>query len=134
MKVLVDTSVWLLALRRKPPRMTDVENELTELVEEGRVLMLGAIRQELLSGIRSTDHFKKLRDSLRAFPDLQLEVGDYENAAKCCNKCRSAGFQGSNTDFLLCAVAMRANATIFTTDGDFQRFDGVLHFGLHQLR
>jgi hypothetical protein len=134
MNVLVDTSVWSLALRRKPRRMTGVENELTELVEEGRVLMLGAIRQELLSGIRSADQFRRLRDSLRAFPDLHLGAEDYENAASCFNRCRSAGFQGSNTDFLLCAVALRSEAAIFTTDADFQRFDRVLHFGLHQLR
>jgi predicted nucleic acid-binding protein len=76
MNVLVDTSVWSLALRRNSPRGTAAEMELAELIREGRVLMLGAIRQELLSGIRSNEQFKRLRDGLRAFSDIVLEEAD----------------------------------------------------------
>jgi hypothetical protein len=134
MNVLVDTSVWSLALRRNAPHGTTAERELVELIGEGRVLMLGAIRQELLSGIRSTAQFEKLRDGLRAFPNLPLEEADYEQAATCFNRCRAKGLQGSNTDFLLCAVAIRRNTAILTTDNDFEAFARVLHFKLHQLR
>jgi predicted nucleic acid-binding protein len=134
MNVLVDTSVWSLALRRHAPRETSVERELAELIGEGRVLMLGAIRQELLSGIRTNEQFKKLRDSLRAFPDEPLGQEDYEDAASCFNRCRAKGIQGSNTDFLLCAVALRRNVAILTTDGDFKGFAKHLRFPLHQPR
>jgi predicted nucleic acid-binding protein len=134
MNVLVDTSVWSLAFRRDAPRGTAPEDELRELIREGRVLMLGAIRQELLSGIRTAEQFKKLRERLRAFPDLPLSEADYEEAASCFNRCRSRGVQGSNTDFLMCAVALRRSATILTTDGDFPRFARVLQVKLHQPR
>ena len=134
MKVLVDTSVWSLALRRGSPRGTDAERELVELIAEGRVLMLGAIRQELLSGIRVSEQFKKLRDSLRSFADEPLEQEDYEEAASCFNRCRSKGVQGSNTDFLLCAVALRRSAPILTTDADFTGFAKHLHIKLHRSR
>jgi predicted nucleic acid-binding protein len=134
MNVLVDTSVWSLALRRNRPRGTPAEIELVELIREGRVLMLGAIRQELLSGIRSNDQFKKLRDGLRAFPDTLLEEGDYEEAASCFNRCRARGLQGSNTDFLICAVAIQRDAAVLTTDDDFEGFARVLHVNLHQPR
>ncbi len=134
MNVLVDTSVWSLALRRRAPRKTSVERELTELIGEGRVLMLGAIRQELLSGIRTVEQFKKLRDSLRSFPDEPLSQEDYEDAANCFNRCRVKGIQGSNTDFLLCAVALRRTVPIFTTDDDFRGFAKHLRLELHQPR
>jgi predicted nucleic acid-binding protein len=134
MNVLVDTSIWSLALRRNSPRGTSAEMELVELVREGRVLMLGAIRQELLSGIRSNEQFKKLRDGLRAFSDLVLEEADYEEAASCFNRCRAKGLQGSNTDFLICAVGIRRNAAVLTTDDDFEGFADVLHLNLHQPR
>jgi predicted nucleic acid-binding protein len=134
MNVLVDTSIWSLALRRNSPRGTSAEMELVELVREGRVLMLGAIRQELLSGIRSNEQFKKLRDGLRAFSDLVLEEADYEEAASCFNRCRAKGLQGSNTDFLICAVGIRRNAAVLTTDDDFEGFADVLHLHLHQPR
>ena len=134
MNVLVDTSVWSLALRRSSPHGTPDEMELIELIREGRVLMLGAIRQELLSGIRSNEQFKKLRDGLRAFGDIVLEEADYAEAASCFNRCRAKGLQGSNTDFLICAVAFRRNAAVLTTDDDFERFTRVLHVNLHQPR
>lgn len=134
MNVIVDTSVWSLALRRDAPRGTPEENELKELIGEGRVLMLGAVRQELLSGVRGAEQFRKLRDHLRAFPDIALEEADYEEAASCFNRCRSRGIQGSNTDFLLCAVAIRREVAILTTDDDFPRFAKVLHVRLHELR
>jgi predicted nucleic acid-binding protein len=96
--------------------------------------MLGAIRQELLSGIRTIEQFKKLRDSLRSFPDEPLSQEDYEDAANCFNRCRVKGAQGSNTDFLLCAVALRRSVPIFTTDDDFQGFAKHLRLELHQPR
>ncbi len=134
MNVLVDTSVWSLALRRGAPRHTSPERELAELVREGRVLMAGPIRQEILSGVRTTEQFKALRDRLRAFPDITLDVSDYEEAAACFNRCSAKGIQGSNTDFLLCALALRTGAAILTTDGDFELFARILQFKLHSPR
>ena len=96
--------------------------------------MIGAVRQELLSGIRTAEQFKKLRERLRAFPDLTVETSDYEEAAACFNRCRSRGIQGSNTDFLICALALRCDAPILTTDQDFSKFAAVLPIKLHQLR
>lgn len=134
MNVLVDTSVWSLALRRNTATPTPETEELTELIREGRVAMIGAVRQELLSGIRDKKQFTKLRETLRAFPDLELDEIDYEEAAGCFNVCRAAGLQGSNTDFLMCAVSIRRQIAIFTTDLDFERFSKVLDLKLHRSR
>lgn len=84
--------------------------------------MLGIIRQELLSGIRYTEQFMQLRNYLRAFSDLELTSEDYELAAEFFNICRKNGVQGSNTDFLICAIAHRRNHSILTTDKDFENF------------
>lgn len=134
MNVIVDTSVWSLALRRDAPRESPPERELAELVREGRVLIAGPIRQEILSGVRVPEQYKALRDKLRAFPDVVLGVNDYEAAAACFNRCRSRGVQGSNTDFLLCAVALRLDAAILTTDKDFDHFTKILRIKLHRPR
>jgi predicted nucleic acid-binding protein len=132
--VLVDTSVWSLALRRPAGEDNAEAAELTELVREGRVEMIGAIRQEILSGIRAPEQFRKLRDRLRAFPDVALDESDYEEAAACFNRCRAKGLQGSNTDFLMCAVSLRHDLAILTTDKDFSGFARVLGFELHAPR
>jgi predicted nucleic acid-binding protein len=132
--ILVDTSVWSLALRRSAPRGGAEVTELAELIREGRVAMISAIRQEILSGIRAAEQFRKLRDRLRAFSDETLDESDYEEAASCFNRCRAKGLQGSNTDFLMCAVSLRRGFAILTTDEDFEAFARVLGFAVHEPR
>lgn len=123
MNVLVDSSVWSLALRRNTTNdAIAIVNVLRDLIADGRVVLLGAIRQEVLSGVRYKEQFTRLQEYLRAFPDLDLTTEDYELAAEFFNTCRSNGVQGSNTDFLLCAVAHRRGYSIFTTDKDFENF------------
>jgi len=123
MKVVVDTSVWSLALRRNNlDNAVRVVNRLRELIADGKVVLVGAVRQEVLSGIRNLEQFTRLRDYLRAFPDLQLFSEDYELAAQYYNTCRQHGIQGANTDFLLCAIAHNRNYSILTTDKDFDSF------------
>ena len=134
MKVLVDTSVWSLALRRDLPPDGPEVSELSELIKETRVQMIGPVRQELLSGIKSQAQFQKLRNHLRSFPDLELTTHDYEYAAEFFNLCRSKGVQGSNTDFLICAIALRHKTAIFTTDRDFTLFQLHLPIMLHRPR
>lgn len=132
MKVLVDTSVWSLALRRRGASTHDAtRSALASLLEDGRVVMIGAIRQELLSGIKERAQFETLREHLRAFPDLPLTAEDYEEAAAFFNTCREKGIQGSNTDFLICAVAVRNGLSILTNDEDFKHFAKVLPVSLH---
>lgn len=134
MRVLIDTSVWSLALRRNQPADSIVVTELIELIREVRGQMIGPVRQELLSGIKNQVQFQKLRNHLRAFPDLEVTTRDYESAADFFNLCRGKGVQGSNTDFLICAVAVRYNIPIFTTDEDFTLFKTHLPITLHLPR
>ena len=135
MNVLVDTSVWSLALRRREvDEESKIVRELRELIAEGSAVMIGPIRQELLSGIRNEQQFDSLRDHLRAFPDLLLEMIDFERAAEQLTACRIRGIQGSNTDFLICAVSERLDLSIFTTDDDFTHFSEHLPIRLHRAR
>ncbi|HYT67315.1 MAG TPA: PIN domain-containing protein [Vicinamibacterales bacterium] len=131
MRVLVDTSVWTLALRRGARPHDPAVAELRSLIDEGRVALIGPIRQELLSGIRTPDAFERLRDHLRPFADEHLDSIDFERAAEHFNTCRAKGIQGSNTDFLICAAAERRRLPILTTDADFGRFADVLPITLH---
>ena len=126
MKVIVDTCVWSLVLRRQPTTDNSIVDKLRDLIKDGRVVMIGAIRQEILSGIKHQEQFKKLRNRLQAFPNLPLDIEDYELAAEYFNLCRRNGIQGSNTDFLICAIASRRNYEILTTDKDFIGFKQYL--------
>lgn len=130
MKVLVDTSVWSLALRRRAPS-DPVVDVLHQLIAAGRAAMVGPVRQEILSGIRDAATFHRLRDRLTSFPDETIVTADYEQAAEFFNACRERGLQGSNTDFLLCAVSIRHRMPLLTTDNDFLSYAKVIPLVLH---
>jgi predicted nucleic acid-binding protein len=126
MIVLVDTSVWSLALRRKKLNLSADQlgqlQKLEEILSADQVRLLGVVRQELLSGIKSRDEFLRMREQLRSMPDVALEIEDYEQAAELGNACRARGIAVGPIDMLLCAVALRRNWSIFTCDRDFERY------------
>ena len=139
MKVLVDTSVWSLALRRPKnvalsPEQQNVVTALADLMQDGRAVMMGAIRQELLSGIKTQTGFDSLKSTLTAFEDIPLTMQDYEKAAEVFNTCRANGVQGSNTDFLICAVSINHQLPIFSADNDFLNYQKHLPVLLYSLQ
>ena len=134
MKVLVDTSIWSLSLRRDSKKNLNYKTELSELIKEVRVQIIGPIRQEILSGIKSTKQFNDLNKYLSYFPDIEIITKDYEQAAIFFNTCRSKGIQGSNTDFLICSVADNNDLEIFTSDKDFQNYQKFLPIKLYSPR
>ncbi len=136
MKVLVDTSVWSLALRKKPRTVGDEQiiNELLELIQELRVPIIGPVRQEMLTGVSDEKKFMRLRRRLQAFDDTPLDTATYELAAEYSNLCHRHGVQGSHTDFLLCAFSVKNNCSIFTLDKDFDLYRQYLKIKLHSVR
>jgi predicted nucleic acid-binding protein len=96
--------------------------------------MLGSIRQELLSGAQPQDRFDQLKEYLRFYPNLALDEEDDESAAIYYNLCRAKGVQGTSTDLLICAVAVRHQMSIFTTDRDFEGFAKHIPIELQAVR
>jgi len=139
MRILIDTSIWSLAFRRQ---LNDndcntnvhVLKELKELINETRAIIIGPIRQEILSGISNSGQYKKLKKKLRAFEDFPISTIDYELAAEFFNHCRGKGIQGSHIDFLICAVTSRNNMSVYTTDKDFDNFSKLLNLNLYRSR
>lgn len=136
MKVLVDTSVWSLMLRRDPATLNTAEREivrdLQDVVNDGRVLILGPIRQELLSGVKSDKQFAALKQKLSAFDDSELATRDYENAAIAANLCTRAGVATGSIDVLICATALDRQWRVFSCDKGFLHFQKVLKFQMHR--
>lgn len=122
MKVIVDTSVWSLFLRRDRNTQSGSLSLLRQAIKENNVQLLGIVRQELLSGIKSEAQFRKIRQLLESFPDLLAESQDHTEAAGFFNRCRRKGIQGSPVDFLICAQAHRHKMAILTEDRDFENY------------
>ena len=82
MNFVVDASARALALGRDQPVAHFPTLTRARAISDGTVVILGAIRQEVLSGIRELSTFGRLRDKLQAFPDVQLVASAYERAAE----------------------------------------------------
>ena len=137
MKILVDTSIWSLALRKKTLTISEekIVKEFKELIYELRVVVIGPVLQELLSGISDSRKFENLRERLSSFEDIKLTREDYEKAAEISNICRRKGVQGSHIDFLISSFAINNNIKIFTTDKDFSHYQKIVKdIKLHQVR
>lgn len=119
MSLLVDTSVWSLALRRDRPSGREVD-ALRGGIERGEVVLTGIILQEILQGFPSAERTRRLADHLAPFPLLALHRGDYVYAAEIRNKCRAKGVAISTVDAQIAAAAINHRCALLTADADFQ--------------
>lgn len=125
MRLLVDTSVWSLSLRRR--RAATLKSDelrlvkvLIDSISDGRVAMIGPIRQELLSGIKEKAQYERLRKHLRSYRDELLETEDYEEAARLYNSWRGRGVQIGPVDTLICTAAIRRGWEVLSHDSDIE--------------
>jgi predicted nucleic acid-binding protein len=126
LRVVVDTCVWSFFLRRTPANLSAAQRRLRmlmrQLIADGRTILTGPVRQELLSGIREGSAFDQICEYLGYFDDEVPEVADYERAARFDNRCRAAGIGTSPIDMLLCALAKGRDLPVLTVDQDFERY------------
>lgn len=120
MTLLVDTSVWSLALRR------DGETSEPEVVRLGDALSgsevivtTGLVLQELLQGFSGAKARTQIIERFAALPLLQPDRDDHIAAAALRNQCRQAGVQLGTIDALLASLSIRHDLTLLTTDKDF---------------
>jgi predicted nucleic acid-binding protein len=120
MTVLVDASVWSLALRRDSlPDTPEVAELRNVLVSGEQVVTTGLILQELLQGFSGPRNRADIVERFAALPLLVPDRMDYVDAAELRNRCRRAGLQLGTIDALLAQLCIRHQLTLLTTDQDF---------------
>jgi len=134
-RVLVDTSVWSLALRKKDATESEqrIIAQLSTLILDLDLVIIGPVRQEILSGISDQKKFTTLRERLSIFEDFPITTHDYEVAAQFLNECRNHGIQGSYIDFLICAVAANHDMSILTLYQDFQNYQEYIKIRVEKI-
>jgi predicted nucleic acid-binding protein len=126
LRVIIDTCIWSLVLRRRRGALSSDERILlhdwTEIVKRGDACLLGPVTQEVLSGIKHAAEFEKISDYLDNFEELPIEPVDFRQAATFFNKLRVAGIVATPIDLMIAAVSFRLNIEVFTTDPDFKHY------------
>ena len=115
--VLVDTSVWILALRKSP--LAPVRDEVDHLLAENRVAIVPMIRLELLGGTKSANEFERLNGRLDALHQIPADEANWDIAAELSFKLRQRGKVIPYPDILIGSAAILANALLLHADRHF---------------
>ena len=120
MTLLVDTSVWSLALRRDSALGAPAVEALRTALEGGdTIVTTGLVLQELLQGFAGPRARKEILQRFAALPLLVPDRRDYIDAAEVRNRCRRSGVQMGTIDALLAQLCIRHELTLLTTDDGF---------------
>ena len=121
MTLLVDTSVWLLALRRDASTSEPEVHQLKDaLMGADVVVTTGMVLQELLQGFSGPKSREQIIERFASLPLLQPHRDDHIAAADLRNTCRRAGIQIGTIDALLAQLCIRHDLTLLSTDNDFK--------------
>ena len=131
MTLLVDTSVWSLALRRDGAVATPEVAALREAIEGSDVVVTtGLVLQELLQGFNGPKDRQAIMDRFGALPLIQPDREDHVAAAEVRNACRRSGVQMGTIDALLIQLCGRHNLTLLSADKDFSNAAAFVPFNL----
>ena len=126
MRVLVDTSVWSLALRRGGPAEHPVVEQLSGFLDAGEDLFLtGVILQEILQAFRSEEAVSRVVEGLESFPLLPVERATCLAAARIYRRCREEALGASTIDCHIAASAIDNDCQLLTTGRDFERMASI---------
>lgn len=121
MTLLVDTSVWSLALRRDALASEPEVDQLKDaLLGADVVVTTGLVLQELLQGFSGPKSRAQIIERFASLPLRQPDREDHVAAAEVRNVCRRAGIQIGTIDALIAQLCIRHNLTLLSTDNDFK--------------
>ncbi len=120
MNILVDTSVWSLALRRDSPPDSRSVLRLKAVLKDGEnVFTTGLILQELLQGFSGPKARRKIIEDFAFLPLIIPERRDHIDAADLKVKLRQKGIQAGTIDVLLAQLCLRHGLSLLSVDKDF---------------
>lgn len=114
---LVDTSVWIHALRPKGSPM--VKEKLRPLILSGQAALTDWIVLELMTGIRSHEEGEALNAFLTPLPWLPVTPACWEISQGLAVILRKKGITPSAADCLIGAAAIHHQTSLIHLDQDF---------------
>jgi len=117
--IVIDTSVWVEALRRAKSREAVV---LRALLDADEAAVPVPVRVELLSGASNADRLR-LRRGLSSLPLIYPSEDTWKLIDAWIDRAGRAGERFGLGDLLIGALASEAGALLWSLDADFERME-----------
>ena len=124
--VLLDTSVWIDALRGKTPRIVEATEKL---LKDDRILICGPILFEIKRGLRPPDR-KKILPLLDALIRLSVHETVWDAAGDLDASLHKKGITIPPMDVIIAQVCLHHKVSLFTLDEHFHSIPGLKLFEL----
>ena len=126
--ILVDSSVWVRALRRGD---SPESRELDALLSADEVAITDIVVAEVLQGASSETEFASFAERMDALHYFHADEALWLRAARLSFDLKRQGTTTSLADAVIAAVALENSLELYTLDSDFQRIPGL---SLYQVR
>ena len=126
--IVVDTSVWINALRSRDSKES---RHLIELLDADQVAMAIPIRVEILSGSQRSQQ-ATLSRTLSALPLLYPSQSTWHRIEGWLGTIKNAGDWFGVGDLLIAGIAADHSAAVWSLDSDFARMAKLKLVNLHR--
>lgn len=114
---LIDTSAWILALRKEGSLRA--RDEIDRLIAENRAATAGIVKLELLAGTKTEKEYKELKEDLEALIQLEITSKTWESASHRAYILRRKGITVPSTDILIMTIAAENGCHLIHADRHF---------------
>jgi len=115
--VLIDTSAWIFALRKKP--LLSLKDRVDHLLGMDIVFTFGMIRLEILGGTKTKGEFDRLKNRLEALNEIPADTELWERASELAFDLKRKDLTIPYTDILIASAAIRSKAILLHADSHF---------------
>jgi hypothetical protein len=114
---LVDTSVWIYALRKT--FVPEIKSYVERMIDDDRIVIIPIIKLELLAGTRTKKEFSRLKSRLDALPEVAFNERLWDTAQELAFRLRRKGLAIPLIDILIIAGAKSSDAVLIHRDKHF---------------
>ena len=117
MRYLIDTSVWILALRKDGDE--SAVKIVSAVLENDQATTCPVVILELLSGVKTEKHYKELESELRTLHFAPIHDAEWIASCRLAHSLLRKGVTVPSTDILIAAAALSGNCTVLHRDRHF---------------